>query len=207
MGVVGERDPFLASILDGDRQKAQAYAREVFERRGVAFLYEQVVEPALREVGRLWYANRISVADEHLATNMAEFAVASLYPRFSWPARGPKVLLACAGGERHEFGVRMVADLLALDGWDDRFLGGDVPSEDLARSAQRFAPRVVAISVTLATHLPATKEAIRLVRSALPPARVLVGGLATRGHGWEALGVDAVARSGTEAVEVARAWK
>jgi methanogenic corrinoid protein MtbC1 len=204
---VGERDPFLAFILDGDRPRAEAHARQVFEQRGVAFLYTQVIQTALQEVGRLWFANRITVADEHLATNTAQSAVAALYPLFKWPPRGPRLLLACAAGERHEFGLRMVADLLALDGWDDRFLGSDVPNQDLARHAEKFAPRVVAMSVTLAWHVPSTQDAIRLVRRALPSAKILIGGLATEGGGWEALGADAFAPSGPEAVEVARAWR
>jgi methanogenic corrinoid protein MtbC1 len=202
------REPdFLARILDGDRRQAEAYARRVFEQRGVAFLYEQVIQPALVEVGRLWLTNCITVADEHLATSTAQSAVAALYPLFQWPQRGPRLLLGCAAGERHEFGLRMVADLLALDGWDDRFLGGDLPTGDLVHHAMSFAPKVVALSVTLAWHVPATKEVISLLHRALPSANVLVGGCAADVAGCEALGADAVARCGTEAVEVARAWK
>ncbi|HEX8796138.1 MAG TPA: cobalamin-dependent protein [Polyangiaceae bacterium] len=207
VSLVHEPDPFLGFILEGDRREAEAYARRVFERHGVAFLYEQVIQPALQEVGRLWWANRISVADEHLATNTAQSAVAALYPRFDWPPRGPRVLLACAAGERHEFGLRMVADLLALDGWDDRFLGGEVPTEDLVHHAKGFDPRVIALSVTLVWHVGVTKDAIDLLRGALPSAKVLVGGSAVDVAGREAMGADAAARCGTEAVEVIRGWK
>ena len=77
----------------------------------------------------------------------------------------------------------MTADMLALDRWDDRFLGGDVPIEDLACHAEGFAPKVVALSVTLVSHIPTTKNAIRLLRRALPSPKVLVGGLATEGDG------------------------
>jgi methanogenic corrinoid protein MtbC1 len=198
---------FVEFILEGDGPKAEACARRVFEERGVAFLYEEVIQPALREVGRLWREDRITVADEHLATNTAQSAVAALYPRFDWPPRGPRAVLACAAGERHEFGLRMVADLLALDGWDDRFLGSDVPGEDLADLAARFGPTLVALSVTLAWHVPMAEKTIGFVRGALPSAKILLGGLAIEGCGWRALGADAVARSGTQAVEVARAWK
>jgi methanogenic corrinoid protein MtbC1 len=204
-----EHDTFLALILDGDRRRGEAYARQIFERRGVRFLYEEVVQPALQEVGRLWYTHRITVADEHLATAAAQSAVAALYPLFHWPTRGPRALVACAQGERHDFGARMVADLLALDGWDERFLGADVPVEDLARKVQELAPRVVGISVTLPIHVPTVKSAISLVRRAFPAVKILIGGRATRDHQgvYEPLGADAVARSGSEAVEVARAWK
>lgn len=205
--LVHEPDPFLALILEGDRRRAEAHARRVFEQRGVAFLYEQVIQPALQEVGRLWWTNRISVADEHLATNTAQCAVAALYPLFDWPPRGPRLLLACAAGERHEFGLRMVADLLALDGWDDRFLGGGVPIEDLVQHARSFAPKLVALSVTLDWHVRMMKDAIALLRGALPSAKVLVGGSALESAACEAVGADAIARSGTEAIEVVRGWK
>lgn len=88
---------FLELILAGDRAGAALHARQDFERRGVRFLFEDVVRSALAEVGRLWSSNRISVADEHLATATAQAAVASLYPRFPWPAPGPRALVGCPG--------------------------------------------------------------------------------------------------------------
>jgi len=204
-----EHDTFLQLILDGDRRGARDCARQLFEQHGVVFLYEEVVQRALHEVGALWLANRITVADEHLATATAQAAVAALYPLFQWPPRGPRAIVACAQGERHDFGARMVADLLALDGWDERFLGADVPVEDLVRKVGELAPKVVALSVTLPHHVRMAESAIRLVRATLPAAKILLGGRAIldRPEGSGSLGADAIAQSGSEAVEVARGWK
>src|SRR5688500_1213618 len=113
--IVEKDTEFLTLILEGDRRRAESFARRVFERRGPLFLYEEVVRPALQEVGNLWYLNRLNVADEHLATATAEAAVAALYSLFTWPPRGPRALIACVQGERHGLGARMIADLLALD--------------------------------------------------------------------------------------------
>jgi methanogenic corrinoid protein MtbC1 len=204
-----EIDKFVEIILHGDRLEAERHACEIFERHGVPYLYEGIVQPALRAVGQLWFDGRITVADEHLATVTAELAVAALYPRFPWPRPGPGMLIGCAQGERHDFGARMVADLLALDGWDVLLLGADVPVDDFARKARDVEPKVVAISVTLRAHMPMVRAVIAAVRRALPSAKVLVGGLATtnlRGLA-DSIAADAVAQSGSEAVEVARAWK
>ncbi len=200
---------FLALILEGDRRRAERYARQVLERHGVRVLYEEVVQPALRDVGDLWAASQLNVADEHLATATAQSAVAALYPLFPWPSRGPKLILACAEGERHDFGLRMAADLLALDGWDERFLGGDVPVEDLVRKVRAFMPRAVGLSMTLRSSVPAVRSAIRLVRTAHPSVKILVGGRATADQlgAAQMLGADAVARSGSEGVEILRGWK
>src|SRR5262249_8138487 len=93
-----EATRFLTLILEGDRRSAEAFARRAFERHGVRFLYEEIVQPALEQVGELWFANRISAAEEHIATATAESAVCALYPRFPWPPRGPRALIACAEG-------------------------------------------------------------------------------------------------------------
>lgn len=204
-----EQGLFLELILDGDRRGAERCARRVLEQHGVTILYEEMVQPALERVGNLWYSNRISVADEHLATATAQSAVAALYPEFSWPEPGPHAVIACVQGERHEFGARMVADLLALDGWDERFFGSDMPIDDLVAKVRQLAPRLVALSVTIATHLAPARQTIALIRAAYPPVKILVGGQATvhQQGTADALGADAAARRGSEAVEVARGWK
>jgi methanogenic corrinoid protein MtbC1 len=208
VAAAGKLQTFCGIILNGDRRGAERYAGVVFDQRGILGLYDEVIRPALEEIGRLWDSDRITVADEHLASATAQFAVASLYSRFAWLSEGPPAMVACPEGERHDFGGRMVADVLGLSGWTDRFLGGDVPTLDLAREAERLDSKLVALSVTLPMHLPALRSAIARIREAVPRAKILVGGaaLADR-HDAGALGADAIARCCSDAVEVARAWR
>jgi methanogenic corrinoid protein MtbC1 len=200
-------DALLTTILAGDRGAAIAAARRAFDAGGVEYLYESVIEPALSRVGQLWYEDRITVADEHLATAVAEAAIAALYPSFPWPARGgAKAVVACAQEEHHTIGARMVADLLALDGWDDVFLGGDVPVESLVAKVVALDADVVALSVTLTHHLPFLNEAVERLRARAASAKIVVGGRAMTEHAAP-LGVDAVAHRAAEVVEVARGWR
>src|SRR4051812_47945136 len=94
---------FLEAILVGDRASAAGTARCALRQRGLAFVYEGVVQPAMRRVGELWYENRITVAEEHLATATAEAAVVLLYPEVQWPVGGPRAIVTCVEGERHQF--------------------------------------------------------------------------------------------------------
>jgi methanogenic corrinoid protein MtbC1 len=206
-GLPGPNRDFLRAILAGDQRQAFAVAEEAFER-GLGYLYEDVVRTAMIEVGRLWQEDRISVADEHLATAVVEATLASLYPRLAWPVGGPSAVIACASPERHQLGARMVGDLLALGGWSTSFVGGDVPLPALVGMATRRGAALVALSVTLPHHLPGVEAAIRDLRGALPGARVLVGGRGLRGlPDPTALGADAWALSGTEGSRIAAAWR
>jgi methanogenic corrinoid protein MtbC1 len=199
---------FLEAILAGHRAPAMAEARAHLAR-GVPYLYEQIVQPALEEVGERWQQNRISVADEHLAAATAQSVIASLYPEFPWPSAGPPALVACVEGERHEIGARMFADLLALDGWRDVFLGADTPLDAMIAKAVETRPVVVGLSVTLPQHLPIVQRSVVLLREALPSIKVLVGGRAFACvSGADAgVGADAPPLSATGGVIAARPWK
>lgn len=47
----------------------------------VSRLYEEILTPCLREVGRLWRLGLASVAQEHLVTVVMQLVMAQLSPR------------------------------------------------------------------------------------------------------------------------------
>jgi MerR family transcriptional regulator, light-induced transcriptional regulator len=196
-------------MLAGERGRLREAMLAVFRAHGVEHLYERVVVPALVQVGELWSRGEISVADEHLATATLQTAITSIYPLYPWPERGPRIVVACADGERHGIGARLVADLLALDGWDDLYLGAGVPPAALAAMVVERDVAAAALSATVPAALPALRRSIEAIRAAAPAVRILVGGraVATLPDAAATLGADAFAASASEAVEVCRAWR
>lgn len=202
------QDQFLAAILKGDLADALRVAKEV-RSRGLRFFYEEMIAQSLVEVGRLWQAGRISIADEHIATVVAQSVLASFYPSFPWVAAGPKGIVACVEGERHELGARMAADLLVCEGWNVIYAGADLPLAALVELVVKTRPVFVGLSFALAERLPIVRDAIARLRREAPDVKLLVGG---RGVAIDAarareLGADAIAGSGASAAEVIRAWK
>jgi MerR family transcriptional regulator, light-induced transcriptional regulator len=199
---------YLAALLDGDRRRA---FRLIDEARaagsGIEEIYVDVFQPALREIGRLWQQNRITVADEHLATAITQAAMARLYDELFSLAQptGPTLVAACADVERHEVGLRMLCDLLELQGWDTTYLGGSVPVTSLVRMLESKRPDVLALSATLPSHLPRLRAMILAVRAALgdDAPTILVGGrpFIRDPTLCERLGGDLTARDAREAVE------
>ena len=71
---------YLAAIRAGERRRAFALVDQACAAGvGLRTLYLDVFQPALREIGRLWQENEITVAEEHLATAITEIAMARLY--------------------------------------------------------------------------------------------------------------------------------
>jgi MerR family transcriptional regulator, light-induced transcriptional regulator len=199
---------YLAAVRGGDRRRAMDVVMNA-QRQGadLARLYMEVFQPALREVGRLWERNELSVAEEHLATAITQAIMARLYTEAPLPReRGLSLVAACAEYERHEVGLRMLCDFLDLEGWTTTFLGASVPTNSLARMVCERSPNVLAMSASLAPHVPQLRQTIRAVKEACgdKPPVVLVGGRVF--HDTPelayAIGADYTARDATEAVSI-----
>ncbi len=201
----GVRGRFLRAIIAGDFPQALLAAQQAREQ-GLAYLYEELVAGALAEVGRLWQAGKLSIAEEHIATAVAQSVLASFYPAFPWSATGPRAIVACVEGERHELGARMAADLLAWEGWNVSFVGADVPFEAVLDHAARISPVFVGFSAALPKRIPALRQALVQLRHRLPQVKVLVGGRATTSTSAAELGADLLATSASEATHLIRGW-
>jgi MerR family transcriptional regulator, light-induced transcriptional regulator len=209
MNVDALRRSYSDAIQRGDRRAA---LRAIDEARtdglDIRTLYEEVLQPAQREIGRLWQENRITVADEHLATAITQAAMSRVYDELFRvePRAGRTLIAACADTERHELGLRMVCDLLELDGWDTCYLGATVPIESLVDIVRERRPRAVALSASIAPHLQRLQSAIAAIRETLGAATplIMVGGRLFQDDPalGQLIGADVTARTAGEAVRV-----
>ena len=171
----------------------------------VASLYLDVLQPCLREVGRLWQVGQLSVAEEHLFSAATQMVMSQLYPYvFDRPSKGRRMVAVCADGELHEIGIRMIADLFEMDGWDTIYLGSSVPDAGLITMLKEKAVDLLAVSVSIAVNLPSVMRLIQAVRHDPDCARVriLVGGMAFNVSPdlWQSTGADAWAQDAQHAV-------
>jgi methanogenic corrinoid protein MtbC1/DNA-binding XRE family transcriptional regulator len=199
---------YLEALVRGDAAAAGAVVREAAGRGlSVEQIYLHLLAPALVEVGARWRARQLSVADEHLASEITLREMERLRERLAPPrGGGPRAVLACVEGEAHAIGLRMFSDFLAIDGWTIEYLGASVPADDLAELVARRRPVLVALSVTQTDRLPALTLAASALRKLGSSTPVLAGGAALRGRAGAAatLGVEAVALDARAGVQEAR---
>lgn len=200
---------YLDSLLRGDRQEASRLVLAAADQ-GVAVrdLYLKLFQPVMREVGRLWQANRITVAQEHYISAATQMVMAQLYPRiFSQAPNGSTLVATCVAGELHEIGMRMVADLFEMEGWNTFYLGANTPRMGVVQMLVQEKADMLAISATTASRIPAVRELIATVRAtpACAQVKILVGGrpfLMTQGL-WQGVGADGWAADAVNALAVA----
>lgn len=178
------RKAYLDALLAGNRKMALQVVRDAQEE-GIPILdlYVDVFQEAMYEVGRLWEANAITVADEHMATAITQYVLSVLYQEmdFQNESKG-KAVITGVQGELHQIGANMVADVLESDGWDVRFLGTNVPQDGVLEAVVDHKAGLFGISMTMFFHLPHVIELIRRLKSEVSDnrPRVILGGSAFR---------------------------
>jgi len=203
---------YVNELLGGYRQAAGQLVFGAAERgEPVRELYLHVFQPALREIGRLWQLDKISVAQEHFCSAATQIVMSQLVPRsFATERCEHGVVVACVSGELHEVGARMVGDFFELAGWDSYYCGANTPHAAVVLSAIERAADVLAVSATMGHHLHAVQELIEQVRADPRCARlrVMVGGhpFTVDPALWRAVGADGTAPDADAAVALAESW-
>lgn len=199
---------YIAAVLRGDRRAASQMILDAVEAgASIKSIYLDVFQRTQHEIGRLWQTNRISVAQEHLATATTQMIMSQLYPRIFGAERNGRVMVAtCVGDELHEIGVRMVADFFEMAGWDTFYLGANTPAGSVIQTIAERHADLLAISATITYHVSAVAELIGQVRQAPEASGVvlMVGGYPfnVAPQLWRSVGADGYAHDAAEAVEV-----
>jgi len=199
---------YLLALLEGDRRQASRVVLDAIDQpESVRDLYLHVLLPAQEELGRMWLAGEINVAEEHFASHTTKTVIAQLLTHAKFqPPNGRTVLAAAVAGNRHDIGLHAVADFFEMAGWRAIQLGADVPAGDLIQALECFDVDLLALSVSLNVQLETVKSTIRTARTNPRgnKVKILVGGLAFADSGDlpAEMGADAYAENPEEAVRL-----
>lgn len=199
---------YLQKILRREKHDAVRLVVDAAEAgRPIEDLYLDVLQPVQREIGRLWQHNEITVAQEHYCTAITQLIMSQLYRYiFAADRNGHRMVMTCIGGELHEVGARMVADLFELKGWDTYFLGANTPTASIIAAIEEHEAELVGISATMNHGITAVRELIDEIKSegSASNAAVLVGGrpFLLSDSLWRATGADGFAPDALQAVSV-----
>ena len=200
---------YVERLLAGDRAGCRSVIGEALQTGTPAgMIYTEVFWPAMAAVERLYREHRIDIITEHMATRINRTLVDQLQSKLPRrESRGLKMIIACGDDEPEEFGAQMCADLFESDGWEVRFLGGGVPSDEIMSLIGAWQPDVVFLYGTKPSGAPGVRALMDQTREVgmCPKVRfMLSGGVFNRAEGlWDEIGADLFAPTAKEALEVA----
>lgn len=140
-----------------------------------------VLVPLVREVGERWHRGEVSIAQEHMVTDIVRRLIISVSRGYIRSDNGPCLVLATLSGERHELGILMCSWLAATRRFRTHYLGVDCPPAEIARFALEVDARAVLVSIVMPENqVPALEQLHELVDVLAGRCEVWVGGYAAR---------------------------
>jgi excisionase family DNA binding protein len=143
----------LADVLkQGDTAAARALVRGAYEGGlAVEGLADQVIAPALRQVGHDWEKGRVDVWHEHRGTQICAAVLYELKAELERPGDGTRPMSVGGAPEGDPYLLAtLLAQMVLLDaGWDAVNLGPHTPLESLRKVVAEVRPRLLWLSVSV----------------------------------------------------------
>ncbi|WP_102263045.1 cobalamin B12-binding domain-containing protein [Mesobacillus jeotgali] len=144
------------------------------------YIYENLITPAMRHIGHLWETNKITVADEHLATSTCDYVLA----RYNWQNGkdkqispiGKKAMFLCVENEQHYLGLKMASQLFSEYGWETKFHGPNLPLEYVKKAAEEWKPDAICLSFSILYHAEQLRPYIKELEELPNHPVVIIGG-------------------------------
>jgi MerR family transcriptional regulator, light-induced transcriptional regulator len=159
-------DPLVAAFLqaasDMDPDRIAKTLEVARQSMGLERAVDDVLIPAMREVGESWRVGRLDISHEHLATNATRAWLSTLAA--PGPLRPERPIVLCSGPQdQHSLSLEAIGALLRRRRWDCRLLGARTPVESLSLAIEETN----AVAVILVCYLTAGRTAaVEALRSA-----------------------------------------
>jgi MerR family transcriptional regulator, light-induced transcriptional regulator len=160
-GACGQESTHLKQyLLKGDRLTAQRLMEEKLLARGISALAEELITPAMQQIGIDWQTHKIEVMHEHRATELCLSILYQFVPMMERKITNPsRIAVGCSPTKDfHRIASLLAKMMLNEAGWKATHLGGGVSATVLEQSSVEMGAELVWIS---ATKVPSTSWLVR----------------------------------------------
>ncbi len=142
-----------------------------------ADFFDKILKQAMWDIGEDWKNNKISIATEHVASNIAQTLVKIIMEGVSVSANKKKILICVPVGEEHHLGCDVLETYLSIKGFKVYNMGTSIPTESIINFIENNKPDIVFISITLPDNISAGQRLVRKINNECK-IPILIGGYA-----------------------------
>lgn len=165
-----------------DQNAVEDVLNHAFAALSPLAVYDLLLVPLERELGRTWQDSRLGVTEEHLVSHAVRTRLATLLQTGPRAARR-HALCACFPEELHDLGLFGAALRLRELGCRITFLGQRVPVQQLVGAMRAIEPNVVALACVTDPGADAVRETLAAIGAARARRTlVIAGGVAAERH-------------------------
>jgi hypothetical protein len=154
---------FVSALLAGSSRKSPRRVSDQLDEAmltlGLGGCVDDVLMPAMREIGTRWQHGLLDIETERLTTETVRAWLEKIALRAPEPDPIATLVLACGPAERHSIGLEALCTLLRYQGRACRMLGPRTSTRALTSAVKANKPSaVIIVSHSRATRLGATQS-------------------------------------------------
>jgi methanogenic corrinoid protein MtbC1 len=164
-------------LTDGDIHSSIKIYEEYIKIFSSADFFDKILRPVMSKIGDDWANNKISIATEHVASNVAQTLVKIIMDRVTGMVNKRKILVCVPVGEEHHLGCDVLETYLSIKGFKVYNMGTSMPTESILSFIESNKPDVILVSITLDDNIPAGQRLVKKIKEQynIP---ILIGGFA-----------------------------
>jgi 5-methyltetrahydrofolate--homocysteine methyltransferase len=206
---MGHKETIYQGIVNGNMKAVQEATKAALsESMPAAGLLNEVMIPAMAEVGHLFEINEYYVPEMLIAARAMKAGIALLRPELVKEKVEPlgKVVLGTAKGDLHDIGKNLVGIMVEGAGFEVVDVGVDVSPEKFVNAAKESNADVIGVSALLTTTMPGMKNTVEAVKEAglNGKIKVIIGGAPVTQKYADEIGADGYARDAAAAATLVK---
>jgi len=171
------RKQLYKKLTDGDIESCIQIYKYYIKIFNSADFFDKILRPVMHQIGDDWAHNKISIATEHVASNVAQTLVKIIMDETNTSSTKKKILLCVPVGEEHHLGCDVIETYLTSKGYKVFNMGTSIPTESILHFIDDKNPELVMVSITLEDNLKAGQRLIKKIKESFK-IPVIVGGYA-----------------------------
>jgi len=139
-------DRMIAAVIQFNEEGLEDTYGEALSLYPTDTVTEKLLMPLLKELGRRWEDDEGSIAEEHFFAFYLRNKLGARFHHRSKVKSGPRLLLSCLPGDRHETGLLLFALAANVAGYRVILLGADMPLDELPAAVGKTDCKAVILS-------------------------------------------------------------
>ena len=158
------REKLFSALTEGSLKDTMAIYTAFVSGNSLDQFYERVMTPVMSEIGYMWSEGKLSIATEHVASNIAHSLVKVISDenRKSKKDKG-KIVLTTPVGEDHNLGCNVLDSFLVSKGFVTFNLSPSTPAESLTEFIRTAKPDALIVSITLEENIKSGQRMVKKI--------------------------------------------
>ena len=169
-----------------------------------------ILSEGMDVVGERYQTGEYFVTSLIIAGETMKEALEVLEPHMSGKggAKRGKIVMATVAGDIHDIGKNIFTTLMDTAGFEVIDLGVDVSAKTIVAAVKEHSPDILGLSALLTTNLEQFPLIVEMLEKEglRSGVKIVVGGATVTEEFAKGAGVDALAKSAVEGVNVCKAW-